>query len=102
MSAGPGMQRPPPSQLSMPSQRLPSEQEVPTATGVCLTPVAGSHESVVQGFPSSTAGAVPATQEPAPLHVSAPLHALLSEQEVPAATGTCLTPIAGSHESVVH
>jgi hypothetical protein len=45
---------------------------------------------------------VPAVQLPLALHVSAPLHALPSLHDVPAATGVCVTPPTGSHASVVH
>jgi hypothetical protein len=66
-----------------------------------LTPVTGSQESVVQGLLSLTTGGVPAVQVPLALHVSAPLQALLSVHEVPAATGVCVTPVAGEQLSVV-
>jgi hypothetical protein len=88
-------------QVSTPLHALPSEHEVPTATGVCVTPTAGSHASAVQGLPSSTVGAVPARHEPVALQSSAPLHALPSEHAVPAVAGTCVTPVAGLHASVV-
>jgi hypothetical protein len=88
--------------VSAPLHALLSLHDVPAATGVCETPVAGSHASVVHGLPSSTVGGVPATQLPDALHVSAPLHALLSLHDVPAATGVCVTPVAGLHASVVH
>ena len=41
------------SQNSVPLQNNPSSQEVPAATGVLIQPPAGSHESSVQGLPSS-------------------------------------------------
>jgi hypothetical protein len=73
--------------VSTPLQALLSEQLVPAATGVCVTPPAGVQASVVQGLLSLRFGGVPATQVPVALQVSAPLQALLSEQLVPAATG---------------
>ena len=48
-----------------------------------MTPVAGAQESVVQGLLSLTTGGVPAVQVPLALHVSAPLQALPSLQDVP-------------------
>src|SRR5262245_33662450 len=50
---------PAPSQVSAPLQALPSEHDVPAATAAWCTPVDGSQLSTVQGFPSSTATAVP-------------------------------------------
>ncbi len=88
--------------VSAPLHAFASEHDVPTATGSCATPPDGRHESAVQGLPSSTAGAVPATQLPVPLHVSAPLHVLPSAQAVPAATEVWATPLDGSQESAVH
>jgi hypothetical protein len=41
-------------------------------------------------------------QAPEALHVSLPLHALLSLHDVPTATGACATPPTGSQVSVVH
>jgi hypothetical protein len=83
-------------------QALPSPHVVPAASGVCVTPAAGSQASAVHGLPSSIVGAVPVVQTPAALHVSAPLQALPSEHGVPVATGVCVTPPAGEHASVVH
>jgi hypothetical protein len=80
---------------------LPSEHEVPFATGICTGSPDASHESVVHGFPSSILGPVPATQVPVALQVSVPLHALPSEHDVPVATGVWNTPVA-LHPSVVH
>jgi hypothetical protein len=91
-----------PSQVSRPLHALPSEHEAPAAVAVCTTPVAGSHESTVQGIPSSTAGAVPAWHAPVALQISLPLHALPSEHAVPAAAGVWVTPVAGLHASTVH
>jgi hypothetical protein len=88
--------------VSAPLQALPSPQLVPWATGAWSTPAAGLHESVVHGLPSSTTGGVPPKQTALALHASVPLHALLSEQLVPAATGRCATPVAGLQASAVH
>ena len=85
--AGPGVQTPAALHASIPLQAFPSEQFVPATTGTCETPVVGLHASVVHGLPSSSDGDEPAAQVPAPLQVSVPLHALPSEQLVPAATG---------------
>ena len=91
------------SHVSVPLHALPSEHEVPTVTGVCVTPLAGAHASVVHGLLSFTVGAVPATQVPVALHVSAPLQALPSEQLVPVLTGVCVTaPVELLQASVVH
>src|SRR6185312_8384477 len=67
--------------------RLPSSQDVPFVTAVWVTPLDASHASAVQGFPSSSAGAVPGRQLP-PWHVSAPLQAFPSVHEVPSAVTT--------------
>ena len=83
-------------------QALPSLQLVPFATAVWMTPFVGWQLSVVQGLPSSTVGGVPDWQMPAALQVSAPLHTVLSAQEVPAATGVWVTPLVGWQASVVH
>ena len=77
------MQTPAPSQVSRPLAALPSEHEVPAATGEWTTPVAGLHESAVHGLPSFKLGGVPGEQCPVLLHVSRPLQALPSEQDVP-------------------
>jgi hypothetical protein len=87
MTGVPAVQAPAALQNSRPLQALPSEQLVPIATAVWLTPAVASHESVVHGLPSSTTGGVPKTQTALALHVSAPLQALSSEHDVPAATG---------------
>jgi hypothetical protein len=87
--------------VSLPLQALPSEQDVPVATGVCRTPVFGSHESAVHGFPSSMLGAAPDAQIPLE-HISPPLQALPSEHDVPFATAVCVTSLEGSHASAVH
>jgi len=98
----PAAHAPEPLHASAPLQALPSEHAVPVATAVCVTPAAGSHASVVHGLPSSIVGGALATHAPVALHVSLPLQALLSEQDVPVATGVCRTPVFGSHESAVH
>jgi hypothetical protein len=72
--------------VSAPLQTLPSEHDVPAATGEWWTPVAESQLSLVHGLPSSTVGGAPAVHAPLPLHVSAPLQALPSEHDVPAAS----------------
>lgn len=88
MTSGvPAAQMPAPSQVSLPLQTLPSEQDVPAATATCIGPVAGSQLSAVQGFPSSMTTGAPGVHAPASSHVSMPLHALPSEHEVPAAPG---------------
>lgn len=97
----PAIQNPEPLQVSVPLQILASAQEVPAATGLCVTPLAGSQLSAVQGLPSSSVGGVPARQVPLALHVSLPLQALPSEQDVPAATGVCAIPVTGSQLSAV-
>src|SRR5207248_843747 len=87
-------------QVSSPLQALPSEQEVPSATGTCVHPITGSQASAVQGLPSSQLGAGPATQAAA-RQVSSPLQAFPSEQEVPSATGAWVHPATGSQASAV-
>jgi hypothetical protein len=71
------------------------------ATGVTTQPVTALHESVVHGFESLQLSAVPAVQVPV-WHVSAPLQALPSEQEVPFDTFACAQPLTALHVSVVH
>ena len=88
--------------VDAPVQTLPAEQVVPTGAGVWVIPDVGLHESTVHAFPSSTDGSAPAVQAPVALHVSAPLHTFPSEQDVPEATGVCMTPLNGLHESAVH
>ncbi len=97
----PVWQVPAPLQVSSPLQTFPSLHAVPARMGVWATPVAGSQESVVQGFPSSRTGAVPAWQVPAPSQASSPLQVLLSAHEKPAASGVWTTPEMGSQESAV-
>jgi hypothetical protein len=98
----PVTQAPAPLQASAPLQALPSEQEAPAATGAWVQPSAASQASAVHGLPSPQAGGVPVTQAPAALQVSAPLQALPSEQEVPAATGAWVQPSTASQASAVH
>src|SRR5215471_1654179 len=70
-------------QVSLPLQRLPSGQGVPSATATCEhDPPGATQESAVQGLLSSQLGGVPAVQTP-PWQVSVPLHALPSEHDVP-------------------
>src|SRR5262249_18941489 len=77
-------------------------QALPSLQGavllVCTHPVAGLHESSVQGLPSSQLGAAPPTHTP-PLQVSLVVHALPSSHGP--VLFTCLQPVAGSQESVV-
>jgi hypothetical protein len=103
-SAGavPALQWVAPSQVSRPLQAFPSEHEAPAEVGACATPVEGSHESTVQGFPSSTTGATPDWHAPVALQTSLPLQALPSEQPVPAAAGVCVTPPLALQASTVH
>src|SRR6266704_366654 len=97
-SGVPAAQRPC-SQVSLPLQASPSEQEVPSATGVWMQPL-GPQESAVQGLLSSQLRGVPGVQVPV-RQVSSPLQTLPSEQEAPSGTGVALHPEAGSQESVV-
>jgi hypothetical protein len=97
----PGWQVPLKLQVSAPLQTLPSEQLVPAATLVWVTPFTGSQASVVQGLPSSTVRGVPGWQVPLELQVSVPLQTLPSEQLVPVVTFVCVTPVVGSQASVV-
>jgi hypothetical protein len=77
-------------------QALPSLQAFVLLT--CLQPTAGSHESVVHGFPSSQLSVGPPTHVP-PEHASPVVQAFPSLQEL--LLFTCLQPAVGSHESVV-
>ena len=95
-------QAPAPSHAPAPTQVLELAQLVPAAKGVWMSPPAGEQRSAVHGLPSSTVGATPAVQTPAPLQVSAPLQALPSLQLAPATSGVCTTPLAGRQESAVH
>jgi hypothetical protein len=97
------MQAPDPLQVSRPLQTFPSEQDVPAASGVWLTPVTGLQASAVQGFPSLTRSALPGWQTPEPLQISSPLQTFPSEHDVPAATAVCVTtPVVALQASVVH
>ena len=79
-------------QVSLPLQRLPSGQGVPSASATCeQVPPGAMQESVVHGLASSQLGGVPAVQSPF-WQVSAPLQALPSEQEVPFVTGVWVQP----------
>ena len=64
-----------------------------------MQPEAGSQESSVQGFPSLQVSAVPAWHVP-PEHVSEPLHAFPSLQELVSSL-VKTQPEAGSQESSV-
>jgi hypothetical protein len=83
----PGVHEPLALHVSAPLHTLASLHDVPAATGVWVTPLDALHASVVHGLPSSTVGGVPAVHAAEALHVSAPLQALPSPHEVPAATG---------------
>src|SRR5204863_486560 len=72
LGAGPATQAPA-RQVSSPLQAFPSEQEVPSAMGVCVHPATGSQTSAVQGLRSSQSSGVPATQAPF-TQASTPLH----------------------------
>ena len=86
-SGVPGAHCPAPSQVSLPLQASPSRHEVPEGKGECRMPAMGSQESIVHALPSSTGGAAPAAQVPAPLQVSAPLQGLPSLHEDPSSVG---------------
>jgi len=58
--------------------------------------------SIVHALPSSQTSGVPVLQVPAIVQVSNPLHALLSEHEVPPGSGAYAQPVAGSQASAVH
>src|SRR5262249_3510627 len=60
----------------------PSLQLAPSCLLTCLHPWVLSHESVVQGLPSSQFSWFPARQMPE-RQTSEPLHTLLSEHDVP-------------------
>ena len=87
--------------VSAPLHALPSEQDVPFATAAFAQPLAALHVSVVHALPSLQSGGVPAAHAP-DWHVSAPLHALPSEHDVPFATAKVWQPSSGSHACVVH
>jgi hypothetical protein len=96
----PGVHDPLPSHVAMPAQRSPPHV-VPAGAGVVMIPSTGSHVCVAQGVFTRTGG-VPARQAPAPSQVSAPLQALPSEHDVPAALGVLRTPNTGSHVWIEH
>jgi hypothetical protein len=69
----------------------------PAGAGVCETPLEGSQESAVHGFPSSTLTCAPLAHVP-PWHESAVVQALPSVQAVPFGTaGLEHRPLVGSH-----
>ena len=68
----------PPEHVSEPLQAFPSSQELVSSL-VYTQPETGSHESSVQGLPSSQVSEAPLTHEPAE-HVSNPLHTFPSPQ----------------------
>jgi hypothetical protein len=84
------------SQLSFPLQVFSSAQDVPTATGSCVTPVAGSQASAVHGLLSSMITAAPGAQMP-PVQVSPFVQTLLSLHTIPSgASGFEQVPLIGS------
>jgi hypothetical protein len=87
--------------VCVPVQRFVEPHDVPSVAGACDTPVCASHESVVQGFPSSTTAAGFWTHVPEPLHVCVPVQTFVEPQLVPDATGVCVTPFCALHESTV-
>src|SRR5688572_16289526 len=97
----PAVQAPELLQASAPLQRFASEQAVPAATGAWLTPVTGSQASAVQRLASSVVRGVPGLHAPMPSQASAPLQTVASTQLVPAETGMCWTPSAGTQLSAV-
>ncbi|HVZ75617.1 MAG TPA: hypothetical protein VHJ20_24760 [Polyangia bacterium] len=87
--------------VSAPSHTVPFAHDVPFVLFVWLTPLTGSHASVVHGFPSSTVSGVPDVHVPL-WHVSAPSHTVPFAHDVPFVLFVWLTPLTGSHASVVH
>jgi len=88
----------PPEQTSPVVQAFPSLQDA--VLFACAQPVAGTHESFVQGLLSSQFSApAPAWQVP-PEQTSPVVQALLSLQD--AVLFACAQPDAGTHESFVH
>jgi hypothetical protein len=65
------------------------------------TPVPGSHESSVQGLPSSIVFGLPPVHVPL-TQLSVCVHASLSEQLFASLLSFDTTPVPGSHESSVH
>src|SRR3569623_1357227 len=91
---------PPASQVSAPLHALPSLHDVPAGfAGFEQIPVAGAQvPGAWQASGAAHTTGVPAPQEPAALQVSAPLQALPSLHDAPAAfTGFEQTPVAGAH-----
>jgi hypothetical protein len=66
-------------------QAMPSSQDVPAATGLCVQPVPAMQVSVVQGSPSSQLGAEP--PEHTPVWQVCPIRQGLDPQAVPLVTG---------------
>jgi hypothetical protein len=96
-TAAPGVHEPA-TQRSLVVQALESEHGVESGTATERQPIAGSHDSAVQAFPSSPQStAVPATQLPVE-HASPEVQAFSSLQLVPSArTGCVHSPLAGRH-----
>jgi hypothetical protein len=98
----PGVQVPP-WQVSVPLHTLPSPQPIPSTTGRLRQPIAASHESFVQGFPSSQF-TVSLTHEP-PTQRSFVVQALLSPQSAAVTQQPGVEvwrqPPGGAHESAV-
>ena len=92
-------QDPPPLQVSVYVQRLPSLQ-VPLVLGADAHVLVPLHESVVQAVGSLVQVIAVPTQEPAPLQVSVYVQALLSLQ-VPLVLGAEAQVLVPLHESVV-
>jgi hypothetical protein len=87
LSAVPGVHVPA-WQVSAPLHTVVSVHGLPLARVGCWQPASGSHESVVQGLPSSQLSAIPGVQSPV-WQVSVPLHVVVSVHGVPLATGGC-------------
>jgi hypothetical protein len=77
----PGLHKPSLPHLSLVVQASPSLQASPVKTS-CKQPLPPSHESLVQGLPSSQSSAFPFSHD-VPEHASLPLHRSPSAQEVP-------------------
>jgi hypothetical protein len=106
LSGVPGWQTPP-EQVSFPLQTLLSLHDVPSGTAACWQPAAGSHESTVQGLPSSQLSAgVTVWQLPSVPQASTPLQTLLSLHVSAAGLHIhvywCSQPATGSQLSAVH
>jgi hypothetical protein len=99
--AVPATHVPEPLHASTPLHALPSVHVVPLATGVCVTPPAGLHASVVHGLLSSVATLPVPVHAPA-WHVSVAVHALPSVHVVPLTfAGFEHAPVGGSHVPAV-